>query len=276
MLDWYNTGLVLIDSQSKVMAPKLQLTPEERKQLRALKKAEKKQRQQEKKKQLKRELLDREIRYGAVTLKRQEKNWRQLLIGIKVPEMRKELEFAWHHFERLVDCKDFAISLLLDELDKAHGQYFLNLKTHSEHIDQLLQMFGEQVQQLQQDYNNQVGFNSTSLVNLQVTPISGRRAGKGASTQRWSTGSWQQRGRRLPEDRSLHSAAGNEGGKTHPTCGVLLQAGRAGLKAAPTGAADERHPGAAASAGLDRHRPIPPKAPEYYQGAKEDALGNEK
>ncbi|ENN76352.1 hypothetical protein YQE_07129, partial [Dendroctonus ponderosae] len=137
------------------MAPKPHLTPEERKELRALKKAEKKQKRQEKKKQLKRELLTREINYGAVTLKRQEKTWRQLLIGLKVPEMRKDLEFAWHHFERLVDCKDFAISLLLDELDKANGQYFLNMKTHSEHIDQLLQMFADQVQQLQQDYSNQ-------------------------------------------------------------------------------------------------------------------------
>ncbi|XP_050307873.1 dynein regulatory complex subunit 2-like [Anthonomus grandis grandis] len=137
------------------MPPKPVLTPEEKKALKNAKKAEKKRKQVEKKKQLKRDQLDREIKYGTVTLRRQEKNWRKMLIDITVPEMRKDLEFAWHNFERVIDCKDFAISLLMDELDKANKQYVLNLKSHSEHIDMLIQMFEERMYELYADFNKQ-------------------------------------------------------------------------------------------------------------------------
>lgn len=136
------------------MPPKL--TPEERKELKAQKKVEKKRKQVEQKKQLSRDLLAREIQYGALTLKKQEKNWRKMLIDIKIPEMMKDLKFAWHNFERVIDCKDFAISLMMDQLDKANQQYILNFKTHSEHIDKLIQMFNDQVHQLHVDYNKQV------------------------------------------------------------------------------------------------------------------------
>ncbi|KAL1488423.1 hypothetical protein ABEB36_014896 [Hypothenemus hampei] len=135
------------------MPPKL--TPEEKKALRVTKKAEKKKKQIEKKKQVKRDLLERELKYGALTLKRHERDWRQMLIDLTIPEMLKDLEFAWHNFERVVDSKDFIIGLLLDELDQANQQYFLNLKTHSEHIDQLIQMFSDRVNELQMDFQKQ-------------------------------------------------------------------------------------------------------------------------
>ncbi|XP_030752108.1 dynein regulatory complex subunit 2-like [Sitophilus oryzae] len=138
------------------MPPKQNLTPEERKELKLAKKAEKKLKQIEKKKQLKRDQLERELQYGWVTLRKHDQNWRRMLMDIKVVEMRKDLEFAWHNFERVIDCKDFTISLLMDELDKANWQYFFNLKTHSEQIDNLIRMFEDMVHELDTDFNNQV------------------------------------------------------------------------------------------------------------------------
>ncbi|XP_076252117.1 dynein regulatory complex subunit 2-like [Rhynchophorus ferrugineus] len=138
------------------MSPKITLTPEERKELKIAKKEEKKRKQLERKKQIKRDHLEREINYGNVTLKKQEQNWRKMMMNIKVVEMRKDLEFAWHNFERVIDSKDFIISLLMDELDKANQQYFLNLKSHSEQIDKFIQMFEDRIHELDTDYKNQI------------------------------------------------------------------------------------------------------------------------
>ncbi|CAG9766914.1 unnamed protein product [Ceutorhynchus assimilis] len=135
------------------MPPKL--TPEEKKARQANKRAEKKARQIEKRKQLKRDQLERELKYGAVTLRRQEQNWRKMLIDIAMPDMLKDLEFAWYNFERVADCKDFAISLLLDELDMAKQQGSLNLVTHMEHINKLIQMFDDRMHELNDDYKKQ-------------------------------------------------------------------------------------------------------------------------
>lgn len=60
------------------MPPKLKLTPEEKKALRAQKKAQKKIAQIEKKKQLKRDVITREIKYSNATLKKYDKEWKEV------------------------------------------------------------------------------------------------------------------------------------------------------------------------------------------------------
>lgn len=138
------------------MPPKPKLTPEERKALKAAKKAEKKQKLIEKKKQVRRDYLGREVKYGELTLKKHEKEWRQMLINLALPKMREDLEFAWHNFERVVDCKDFVISLLMDELKDAEEQYLMNNRNHAEHIDKLIDMFRVQIEEIHHDYENRV------------------------------------------------------------------------------------------------------------------------
>lgn len=61
------------------MPPKPTLTPEEKKALKAEKKAQKKLAAQEKKKQLKRDVISREIKYSNVTLKKYEKEWKEVI-----------------------------------------------------------------------------------------------------------------------------------------------------------------------------------------------------
>ncbi|CAH1967116.1 unnamed protein product [Acanthoscelides obtectus] len=132
------------------------VTPEEKKALKAEKKAEKKRKATEKKKQLKRDVLTRELKYSAVTYQRHEKEWRQLLIEKALPGMRDDLEFAWNNFERVIDCKDFTISLLMDEIRDAEQQYMLNYKNHVEHIDKLIDMFRERLEELAADNEHQL------------------------------------------------------------------------------------------------------------------------
>ncbi|KAG5893054.1 hypothetical protein JTB14_014834 [Gonioctena quinquepunctata] len=136
------------------MPPKL--TDEEKKAARAEKRAERKVKQIERKKQLKRDQLYRELKYSSLTYKRHEKDWRQMLINIALPAMRDNLEFAWHNFERVIDCKDFTISLLMDELREAEEQYMMNHKNHIENIDKLIDFFHERVEELQDDNDRQI------------------------------------------------------------------------------------------------------------------------
>ncbi|XP_018572752.2 coiled-coil domain-containing protein 65-like [Anoplophora glabripennis] len=138
------------------MPPKPKLTPEEKKALKAAKKAEKKLQLIEKKKQIKRDYLDREVKYGELTIKRHEREWRQMLINIALPKMKEDLEFAWHNFERVIDCKNFAISLLMDEIRDAEQQYVMNDRNHMEHINKLIDLFRVQLEELQKDNEQQV------------------------------------------------------------------------------------------------------------------------
>lgn len=131
--------------------PKPKLTPEERKRLRQEKKAEKKRLAALKKKQQKFDHLEREVKYSGLTLRRHEKNWRRMLIKIAMPRMREDLEFAWHNFERVIDSKDFTISLLMDELNDAEEQYLFNLRSHIENIDRLIQMFRDRLQEFKEN-----------------------------------------------------------------------------------------------------------------------------
>ncbi|GJQ74531.1 hypothetical protein Trydic_g21396 [Trypoxylus dichotomus] len=138
------------------MPPKKKLTPEEKKALAAQKKADRKARAEERKKQLKYDQLTRELRYGALNIQRHEKNWKKMLLDIAIPEMRKELEYAWHSFERIIDAKDFHISLLMDEIRNSEEQYMMNIRSHCENVDRLIQLFKEQLEELKVDNENAV------------------------------------------------------------------------------------------------------------------------
>lgn len=132
------------------------LTPEEKKLLRAQKKAEKKRQAAERQRQIKFDHLGREIKYGNLTVQRYEKKWKSMLMQISVSHMREELEYAWHNFERVIDSKDFTISLLLDEIQEAEEQYLVNLRQHSQNIDRLIKMFHDKLEEMKEDNHKAV------------------------------------------------------------------------------------------------------------------------
>lgn len=127
------------------------LTPEEKKLLRAQKKAEKKRLAAERQRQIKFDYLAREVKYGNLTIQRYEKKWEDLLMKISVTRMREDLRYAWHNFERIIDSKDFTISLLMDEVRDAEEQYLINIRNHNESIDRLIRMFRDKLQEMKED-----------------------------------------------------------------------------------------------------------------------------
>lgn len=79
-----------------------------------------------------------------------------MLVKIALPQMRDDLEFAWHNFERTIDCKDFTISVLMDELRFAERQYMMNFKNHVENIDRFIDMFNERLEELKNSHETDV------------------------------------------------------------------------------------------------------------------------
>jgi len=134
------------------MPPKKpKLTPEERKKRAIAAKAEKKRTAEERKRQIKFDELSREIKYGNLNVKRYEKKWKTMLLDIALPEMRKDLIYAWYNFERVIDAKDYKISLILDEIQDAEEQYLMNIRSHSEEIDKFVNLFNDQMTELKID-----------------------------------------------------------------------------------------------------------------------------
>ncbi|XP_076398448.1 dynein regulatory complex subunit 2 isoform X2 [Megachile rotundata] len=70
----------------------------------------------------KKEMLLREMNYGSLNTERYRRLWRDTLMRIKLPEIRKSVEIAWQSIERTFDLKDYRISLLLDGLQEVEEQ----------------------------------------------------------------------------------------------------------------------------------------------------------
>lgn len=77
-----------------------------------------------------------------------EKTWRKMLLDIKLPLLKKEFTYAMNNGERIIDAKDYIISLTLDEIDGAVEQYQLNLLTHIENVDRLVMIFRDRLREL--------------------------------------------------------------------------------------------------------------------------------
>lgn len=135
--------------------PKPKLTPEEKKELKKTRKEEKKRAAITKKRQLKIDHLEREIKYGQLTIDKHEKKWKAMLVKISHENIRKELDYAWHNFERITDAKDFTINLLMDEIKEAEEQYINNIRGHVEDIDKLIGVFKNRTLELKMDYERE-------------------------------------------------------------------------------------------------------------------------
>ena len=66
---------------------------------------------EERKITLRKDHLDREIKLGNLTTKRNKRAWRDMMMKIKMPILREELEVAWHTFDRSIDIKDYRCEL---------------------------------------------------------------------------------------------------------------------------------------------------------------------
>lgn len=73
--------------------------------------AEKKERKrlelEERTKFFKKEQLRREIELGSKNVIRLQQSWRELMMNIKMPNIKEDIEAAWNTFDRVLDFKDY-------------------------------------------------------------------------------------------------------------------------------------------------------------------------
>lgn len=94
-----------------------------------------------KKKDLLRDHLNREIKFTNLTHSRADKDWQQLCIDIKVPELRDDFQRTIQGVDRMLDKKSHVIQRLNDERKTADEQYRRNVQKHTELIEFLLSLY---------------------------------------------------------------------------------------------------------------------------------------
>lgn len=109
-----------------------------------------------KRKKIHHNYLQREIHYGYLTKKNHEKEWNHMLTKATLPKIRDDLEFAWQYFERVMDVKDFTISLHMDEVDFAQEQYMMSNRRQFEDIEQVMHLFKDHLKDIQADFDQNV------------------------------------------------------------------------------------------------------------------------
>nr|XP_021188263.2 dynein regulatory complex subunit 2-like [Helicoverpa armigera] len=117
------------------------LTKEEKKAKKEAKKLEKIRLEIEARKQLKREELNREIAAQALRRGELDRSWRALMLKIKEPIFRQDIEVMWHVFERAYDKKDHIIQFTMKLMDVADDQFQRTVASFCDTIDRMINKF---------------------------------------------------------------------------------------------------------------------------------------
>ncbi|XP_044727485.1 dynein regulatory complex subunit 2-like [Chrysoperla carnea] len=130
------------------------LTKEEKK---ALKEAKKQQRLFEAemaRRQREMDHLERELGFTRRSQQLMNKKFRDELMKIAIKKFRENAETAWAQFNKAIDCKDYAISLKLEEVDQSSEQHMTNFTGHAEQIDKFLHLLQGRIGDLRQQYSD--------------------------------------------------------------------------------------------------------------------------
>ncbi|XP_013183189.2 dynein regulatory complex subunit 2-like, partial [Amyelois transitella] len=127
------------------------LTKEEKKAKKEAKRLEKLKAEEELRKKLKREALEREI--AAQSLKREEvdKTWRELMLKIKEPVFKQDIEVMWHVFERVYDKQDHLINYTIKLMNVADDQFQRTVASFCDTIDTMINKFLSDLEALSKD-----------------------------------------------------------------------------------------------------------------------------
>ncbi|KAJ8721972.1 hypothetical protein PYW08_004374 [Mythimna loreyi] len=127
------------------------LTKEEKKARKEAKKQEKARLELEKQKQLKCEQLKREMATQALRRGELDKSWRAMMLKIKEPVFRQDIEVLWHVFERAYDKKDHVIGYTMRLMDVADYQFQRTVSSFCDTIDRMINKFLTDLEDLSQE-----------------------------------------------------------------------------------------------------------------------------
>lgn len=92
-------------------------------------------------KRLKRAQLEREIKAQALRRDELDRNWRALILKIKEPVFKQDIEIMWNTFERVYDKKDHQITYTMLLLKVADDQFQRTVASFCDTIDTMIVKF---------------------------------------------------------------------------------------------------------------------------------------
>lgn len=141
-----NQNSVLLSKKpSKIPLPK-------KSQLRATRKAENERLAREEEKRCQRVRLSIEAAYAIKTTMIYDKRWKQMVLSMPKEDMQQSLLVAWNAFDRIMDVKDYRISILLDELDITEDQTVKAYGNFVHNVDRLLNMYHDELEKLKKRF----------------------------------------------------------------------------------------------------------------------------
>ncbi|XP_023021023.2 dynein regulatory complex subunit 2 [Leptinotarsa decemlineata] len=96
--------------------------------------------------------IKKEEAFSRLNLAKINQNWHQILRKAKCQEMRKNVDHMREWIERLVAYKNNTIQKLLKQLEETEEEYSINFRSHSTHIDDILEHQNQYVDQLKKQY----------------------------------------------------------------------------------------------------------------------------
>ncbi|XP_064072834.1 dynein regulatory complex subunit 2-like [Vanessa tameamea] len=124
------------------------LSKEEKKAKKEAKRLEKLKAENEARKALKREELEREIAAQARKRGELDKSWREMMLKIKEPIFKQDIEVLWHTFERAYDKKDYLIKYVMQLMDVADDQFQRTVASFCDTIDTMINKFLSELEEL--------------------------------------------------------------------------------------------------------------------------------
>ncbi|XP_017334699.1 dynein regulatory complex subunit 2 [Ictalurus punctatus] len=97
--------------------------------------------------------LQKEERNSKVNLQKLNQQWRSNLLQTRAAELREDFSVLRQTFERVVDCKDNAIKLLVDDLSEAEQQSAVSHRAHLQCVDHLLEVQKSRLAALDSHWN---------------------------------------------------------------------------------------------------------------------------
>lgn len=124
------------------------VSKEEKKAKKEAKRLEKLKAEAELRKRLKREELEREIAAQARKRGELDRSWREMMVKIKEPVFRQEIEVMWHVFDRTYDKKDHLIKYTMQLMDTADDQFQRTVASFCVTIDTMINKFLSEMEQM--------------------------------------------------------------------------------------------------------------------------------
>lgn len=149
---------------------------------------------------LKKEQVDREVRYANLNEDRKRGSWREAMMRVKLPIFREDVEVTWHTFDRSIDSKEHGYivlfnmkharfekiiillgksmimmrcgaavnahraNLMMEAVETARQLYEINFSSHAEAIDRFVRMYGSRLGELEDRYKKNLEHLVTSCM----------------------------------------------------------------------------------------------------------------